>query len=677
MTAFQRCSAHQGGWDELVFVLLPIALFAGLLAVANRRANRARRRDDEPGAARRRRLMPLLTRTLDPRRAAPSPGSPATTSSWRCRRDRTASPPRRPVLALRALAGHRRRRRDASRRSTTGWRRWCGRSRSRRSTARRSPVDAPTAASRGGHLRSRPTPAASTALGSLCTLGARVRVHRHAAHTDDHVRGRGVLAPARPTRPPRWRPSGSACSAPSPSPRWPTGTGAGGRLLGLRVRRRLPRGAQRPRPRPRCPSASPRRSVRGLATAGGVLVAIVAAEEMPAGSRAFAITLISAAGALGAGHLPRRAAARRHRRSAGGAWSWWGRSSCSPSCGSAARHLPESRRYDAAHADVGMAGHGQRFWLLAASALPPVPFTAPGVAAPQRVPPRRGGLLGAAHHAVQHPHQHARRHRAGRRRPPRRHPRARGSWAPSASSPGSLLTVAMVLIGGWPMWGLSVAAAIVGAMVVPALGVYGPELFPTVAARTGQRHHRHPRGDRAASSGSGWPATCRIGGTGSARRWPSCRSAPSSWPSSCWSPTRRRPTASSRSSTRRTSSARSPGRGRVAGRRGPTSTLASVLTPAPHLAAPPSPCSPLLVLGRRRVHRRAPRRSPNGPSTTTTTEETPPPRPPSPSPRAPRWPTAKASSIDVFETPGGRRAGAADRLRASTPRSTPSRSCSS
>lgn len=32
--------AHQGGWDEILVVLLPIALFAGLLAVANRRASR-------------------------------------------------------------------------------------------------------------------------------------------------------------------------------------------------------------------------------------------------------------------------------------------------------------------------------------------------------------------------------------------------------------------------------------------------------------------------------------------------------------------------------------------------------------------------------------------------------------------------------------------------------------
>jgi hypothetical protein len=32
--------AHQGGWDEILFVLLPIGLFAGLLAIANRRASR-------------------------------------------------------------------------------------------------------------------------------------------------------------------------------------------------------------------------------------------------------------------------------------------------------------------------------------------------------------------------------------------------------------------------------------------------------------------------------------------------------------------------------------------------------------------------------------------------------------------------------------------------------------
>jgi hypothetical protein len=31
--------AHEGGWDELLFVLVPIGLFGGLLAIANRRAS--------------------------------------------------------------------------------------------------------------------------------------------------------------------------------------------------------------------------------------------------------------------------------------------------------------------------------------------------------------------------------------------------------------------------------------------------------------------------------------------------------------------------------------------------------------------------------------------------------------------------------------------------------------
>lgn len=32
--------AHQGGWDELVFVLAPLLVFAGLLLVAKRRVDR-------------------------------------------------------------------------------------------------------------------------------------------------------------------------------------------------------------------------------------------------------------------------------------------------------------------------------------------------------------------------------------------------------------------------------------------------------------------------------------------------------------------------------------------------------------------------------------------------------------------------------------------------------------
>jgi hypothetical protein len=32
--------AHQGGWDEMLFVAVPIVIFGSLLAIANRRASR-------------------------------------------------------------------------------------------------------------------------------------------------------------------------------------------------------------------------------------------------------------------------------------------------------------------------------------------------------------------------------------------------------------------------------------------------------------------------------------------------------------------------------------------------------------------------------------------------------------------------------------------------------------
>lgn len=40
--------AHQGGWDEIALVATPIALFAGLLWLANRRAEARLRADLNP-----------------------------------------------------------------------------------------------------------------------------------------------------------------------------------------------------------------------------------------------------------------------------------------------------------------------------------------------------------------------------------------------------------------------------------------------------------------------------------------------------------------------------------------------------------------------------------------------------------------------------------------------------
>jgi hypothetical protein len=40
--------AHQGGWDEMLFVAVPIVIFGSLLAVANRRASRIEQQQQPP-----------------------------------------------------------------------------------------------------------------------------------------------------------------------------------------------------------------------------------------------------------------------------------------------------------------------------------------------------------------------------------------------------------------------------------------------------------------------------------------------------------------------------------------------------------------------------------------------------------------------------------------------------
>jgi MFS family permease len=217
--------------------------------------------------------------------------------------------------------------------------------------------------------------------------------------------------------------------------------------------------------------------VRGLATAGGVLVVIVAAEEMPSGSRAFAITLIGAAGAFGAG-LCLMALPLADLGVGGWRVVMLASVLLLPLVRLVARHLPESRRFDAEHAEVRMAGHGRRFWLLGASALLLQLFTAPASQLMNEflrdeqsfsalrittfsILTNTPGGIGLV---------------VGGRLADTRGRRLVGAVGVIG---GTVLTVAMVLLGGWPMWALSVAGAICGAMVVPALGVYGPELFPT------------------------------------------------------------------------------------------------------------------------------------------------------------------------------------------------------
>ncbi len=217
--------------------------------------------------------------------------------------------------------------------------------------------------------------------------------------------------------------------------------------------------------------------VRGLTTAGAVLLTIVAAEEMPAGSRAYAVSVLTMCGALGVGMclwvLPLADTGTQGWRLLF-ALGLLGL----PVVRHIAKHLQESRRFAVTHLDVSMTGHGRRFWLLAMSALLLSLFTAPASQLMNEfLREERGfsaarislftlltntpGAIGIV---------------VGGRLADTRGRRLVGAVGVAG---GTALTVVMVLAGGWPMWALSALGAVVGAATVPALGVYGPELFPT------------------------------------------------------------------------------------------------------------------------------------------------------------------------------------------------------
>jgi MFS family permease len=216
---------------------------------------------------------------------------------------------------------------------------------------------------------------------------------------------------------------------------------------------------------------------RGMTTALALLITITAAEEMPSGSRAYAISLLAMTGALGAGMaiwvLPLADLGERAWRVLFVLpllalpllrWVW--------------RQLPETRRFVAPHASVGFVGHGRRFWLLAVSALLLAIFTSPasqfmndylrderGYSAARislftlatNTPAALGIIVGG-------------------RLADQRGRRVVGAVAVIG---GVGFTVLMFLQAGAAMWAWSIVGGILGAAFIPALGVYGPELFPT------------------------------------------------------------------------------------------------------------------------------------------------------------------------------------------------------
>ena len=216
---------------------------------------------------------------------------------------------------------------------------------------------------------------------------------------------------------------------------------------------------------------------RPLAISLGLVIVIIAIEEMPKGSRAYAVSLLSISTAVGAGAclvvLPLSDLGVRG----------WRLVYVAPLVflilvPVIARHLPESRRYEAPHPDATFKGHGRRFWLLAVSGLLTNLLVAPAsgfqnrylkkvrgfsarrVALFSLVTNTPGGLGVVVGGRLADNH--------GRR-----------TVAAVGLVGGSLATVLVFSVGGAWMWAWSTVGALVGALAVPALGVYAAELFPT------------------------------------------------------------------------------------------------------------------------------------------------------------------------------------------------------
>lgn len=216
---------------------------------------------------------------------------------------------------------------------------------------------------------------------------------------------------------------------------------------------------------------------RGAATALAIALGIMAAEEVPAGSRAYAVSILSVSAAFGAG-LPIAFLFVADLHPGGWRVLFLLAGLGIPLALSVARRLPESRRFERPHTEASVAGHGRRFWLLAISGMLLALFVSPASQFTNEflreernysagaislftiltnVPGGIGIFVGGYLADIK-----------GRR-----------LVGAIGVAGGVGATVAMFFSAGWGLWAWSVIGAVIGSATVPALGVYGPELFPT------------------------------------------------------------------------------------------------------------------------------------------------------------------------------------------------------
>ena len=223
---------------------------------------------------------------------------------------------------------------------------------------------------------------------------------------------------------------------------------------------------------------------RGITTALALVIVVVAAEELPAGSRAYGVSVLALTAGLGSGMavwvLPLADLGERA----------WRLIYILPILGLpltryVARRLPETARFErgarTAHITRPSSTiNRQRLALLAVSAFLVLLFRAPasqlqneflrderGFSAARialftivtSTPVGLGVLIGGRLSDV----------------------RGRRIVAAVGLIVGSLGTAIAFLVHGWPLWAWQLAGITIGGVTIPALGTYGPELFGTRA----------------------------------------------------------------------------------------------------------------------------------------------------------------------------------------------------
>ncbi|MCB0977210.1 MAG: MFS transporter [Acidimicrobiales bacterium] len=216
---------------------------------------------------------------------------------------------------------------------------------------------------------------------------------------------------------------------------------------------------------------------RGFATALALLLAVIAAEEMPAGARAYGASVLTMTAALGAG-----GAVALVSLADLAPWAWRipyvAPIFVLPAIKAVHSQVPESRRFVTPHGKATMAGHRGRLALLATAAFLGLLFYAPvsqfqvdflreehGFSSPMitlytmvtMTPGGIGVIVGGRLADTK-----------GRR-----------IVGAIGTIGGALLVTLTYQLAGAGIWLTAICGSIIGALTVPALAVYGPELFPT------------------------------------------------------------------------------------------------------------------------------------------------------------------------------------------------------